>query len=94
MKVNLKPIGDRLIVQRVESQEKTAGGILLPDNARTKPQRGKVLAVGPGRLKKDGTRVPPQVKVGDTILFTNWAGDEFQERSTSNDILVLAVLGE
>jgi chaperonin GroES len=99
MKVNLKPIGDRLIVQRVEAQEKTAGGILLPDNARTKPQRGKVLAVGPGRLKKDGTRVPPQVKVGDTILFTTWAGDEFRERSTTNDILVmreedvLAVLG-
>ena len=100
MKVNLKPIGDRLIVQRVEAQEKTAGGILLPDNARTKPQRGKVLAVGPGRLKKDGTRAAPQVKVGDTILFTTWAGDEFRERSASNDILVmreedvLAVLGE
>jgi chaperonin GroES len=98
--MKLKPIGDRLIVQRVEAQEKTAGGILLPDNARQKPQKGKVLAVGPGRLKKDGTRVAPQVKVGDTILFTTWAGDEYREKPTGNNILVmheedvLAVLGE
>jgi chaperonin GroES len=98
--MKLKPIGDRLIVQRVEAQEKTAGGILLPDNARTKPQKGKVLAVGPGRLKKDGTRLAPQVKEGDIVLFTTWAGDEFREKPTGNNILVmreediLAVLGE
>ncbi len=87
--MKLKPLGDRLIIQRVEAQEKTAGGILLPDNAKQKPQRGKVLAVGPGRLKKDGTRAAPQVKVGDTVLFTNWAGDEFKEKPTGGEILVM-----
>jgi chaperonin GroES len=87
--MKLKPIGDRLIVQRMESQEKTAGGILLPDAAKQKPQRGKVLAVGPGRMKKDGSRAEPQVKVGDTILFTSWAGDEYKERPTGNEILVM-----
>ena len=97
--MKLKPIGDRLIIQRLESQEKTAGGILLPDSAKKKPQRGKVLAVGPGRLKKDGSRAVPQVKVGDTVLFTNWAGDEFKEIRGQNVLLmreedVLAVLDE
>ena len=87
--MKLKPVGDRLIVQRVESQEKTAGGILLPDTAKQKPQRGKVLAVGPGRMKKDGSRAEPKVKVGDTILFTNWAGDEYKEKPTGNEILVM-----
>jgi chaperonin GroES len=87
--MRLKPLGDRIVVQRVEAQEKTAGGILLPDNAKKKPQRGKVLAVGAGRLKKDGTRAPLQVKVGDTILFTAWAGDEYKERPTGNDILLM-----
>jgi chaperonin GroES len=87
--MKLKPIGDRLIIQRLESQEKTAGGILLPDSAKKKPQRGKVLAVGPGKLKKDGSRAVPQVKVGDTVLFTNWAGDEFKERSSADEILVM-----
>jgi chaperonin GroES len=87
--MNLKPLGDRLIVQRLESQEKTAGGILLPDTAKQKPQRGKVLAVGAGRLRKDGSRAQPQVKVGDTVLFTAWAGDEYKQRSTGNDILVM-----
>jgi chaperonin GroES len=87
--MKLKPLGDRIIVQRVEAEEKTAGGILLPDNARQKPQRGKVLAVGPGRLRKDGTRAAPQVKTGDTILFTMWAGDEYREKPTGNNILVM-----
>jgi chaperonin GroES len=96
----LRPLGDRIIVRRAKAEEKTAGGLLLPDAAKNKPQKGRVEAVGSGHLLKNGERRPLQVKVGDTVLFTAWAGDEFQERSTSDTILimregdVLAVLGE
>jgi chaperonin GroES len=98
--MKVKPLGDRLVVRRFESQEKTAGGIILPDNAKSKPQKGKVLAVGQGRLMKDGSRKPLQVKEGDTVLFTTWAGDEFKDRANIENILimreedVLAVLDE
>src|SRR3954452_1555474 len=97
--MQIKPLGDRIVIRRFEAQEKTAGGILLPDTAKNKPQKGKVLAVGPGRLVKDGTRRPLQVKEGDTVLFTNWAGDEFKEGHGDNILLmreedVLAVLDE
>jgi chaperonin GroES len=97
--MKVKPLGDRLVVRRFESQETTAGGIILPDNAKEKPQKGKVLAVGQGRLLKDGTRKPLQVKEGDTILFTTWAGDEFKERNVEDILImreedVLAVLDE
>jgi chaperonin GroES len=98
--MKIKPLGDRIVVRRFEAQEKTAGGILLPDTAKNKPQKGKVLAVGPGRLLKDGTRRPLQVKEGDTVLFTTWAGDEFKEGQKRENILlmreedVLAVLDE
>jgi len=97
--MKIKPLGDRIVIKRSEAQEKTAGGIVLPDSARDKPQRGKVLAVGPGRMVKDGTRRPLQVKVGDTVLFTNWAGDEFKESRGDNVLLmreedVLAVIDE
>jgi len=87
--MNLKPIGDRIIVRRETASETTKGGILLPDNAKNKPQRGTVLAVGPGRQKKDGTRVPMQLKVGDSVLFTSWAGDEFKDRKDPNEVLVM-----
>jgi chaperonin GroES len=76
--MNLKPLGDRVVVQREEAQDKTAGGIVLPDTAKDKPQKGKVLAVGDGRLTKDGKRRDLQVKVGDSVLFTSYAGDEFK----------------
>ena len=78
--MKIKPLGDRIVVRRFSAEEKTTGGILLPDTARNKPQKGEVLAVGPGRLLKDGTRRNLQVKEGDTVLFTAWAGDEFKER--------------
>jgi chaperonin GroES len=87
--MKLKPLGDRIIVRRFESQEKTSGGILLPDSAKDKPQKGKVLAVGQGKLTKDGKRLSPQVKEGDTILFTTWAGDEFKEHRTKDEVLVM-----
>jgi chaperonin GroES len=67
----------------------TKGGIVLPDNARQKPQRGTVLAVGPGKLLKDGKRKPLQVKEGDTVLFTAWAGDEFKQKASKDVILVM-----
>jgi chaperonin GroES len=75
--MTLKPIGDRLVVQRQEAGEKTKGGIILPDNAKEKPQIGKVVAVGDGRLLKNGKKVELNVKKGDTVLFTSYAGDEF-----------------
>src|SRR5205807_9816982 len=88
MAMKLKPLGDRVIVRRSEAQEKTAGGILLPDSAKNKPQRGEILAVGPGRVIKDGSRQPLQLKVGDVVLFTNWAGDEFKQ-SHGDDVLLM-----
>ena len=81
--MNIKPLNDRIVVQREEATEKTSGGILLPDSAKNKPQRGKVLAVGPGKLLKDGSRQGLQVKVGDSVLFTAWAGDEFKDKHRS-----------
>jgi chaperonin GroES len=97
--MKIRPLGDRIVIRRFEAQEKTAGGILLPDTAKNKPQKGKVLHVGPGRLLKDGSRQPLQVKEGDVVLFTNWAGDEFKESRGENILLmreedVLAVLDE
>jgi len=98
--MKLRPLGDRVIVRRSEAQDKTAGGIILPDSAKNKPQKGKVLAVGPGRLLKNGNRKSPQVREGDTVLFTSWAGDEFKERGREDQVLVmheediLAVLDE
>jgi len=88
--MNLQPIDDRILVQRLASEEKTAGGILLPDSAKEKPQKGKVIAAGPGKVNKDGKRAAMQVKVGDTVLFTSWAGDEVKKQySTSDDLLIM-----
>lgn len=95
--MNIKPLGDRVLVEREAKEDKTAGGIVLPDNAREKPQIGKVLAVGEGKQVKDGTRRPLQVKVGDRVYFTSWAGDEYKAKD--KDVLlmreedILAVLG-
>jgi len=86
MNMKIKPLGDRIVVQRQESQGKTMGGIFLPDSAKDKPQRGKV-AVGPGKMLKDGSRRPLQVKEGDSIIFTTWAGDEFKDRKS--DVILL-----
>lgn len=86
--MKVKPLGDRVVVRRQEAEEKTAGGIVLPDSAKNKPQQGKVLAVGAGRLLKDGTRRGLQVKVGDTVLFTAWAGDEYKEPKGDNILLM------
>ncbi len=75
-KTVIKPLDDRIVVTRTEAQEKSAGGIFLPEAAKEKPQEGKVLAVGPGKLLDDGSRSKPDVAVGDVILFGKYSGTE------------------
>ena len=70
-----RPLGDRVLIKRVEEEEKTKGGIIIPDTAKEKPQEGEILAVGPGRYD-DGKRVPMEVKVGDKVLFGKYSGTE------------------
>ena len=76
--MNLKPLGDRLIVKAVEEEETTASGLVLPDTAKEKPQKGTVLAVGPGRTLDDGKRESIDVKKGDSVLYAKYAGTEFK----------------
>ena len=76
--MNLKPLGDRLIVQAIEEDETTASGIVLPDTAKEKPQEGRILAVGPGRILDDGKRESVDVKKGDKVLYAKYAGTEFK----------------
>jgi chaperonin GroES len=76
--IKLQPLGDRVVVEREESEAVTAGGIVLPDSAKDKPARGKIVSVGDGRLLDDGSRGAFQVKVGDRVLFTSYAGEEFK----------------
>ncbi|MFA5422867.1 MAG: co-chaperone GroES [Phycisphaerae bacterium] len=74
--MKIKPLSDKILVQRLEAETKTAGGIVLPDTAKEKPQRGKVVATGPGRTLEDGSVKKMQVKKGDAVLFTSYAGTE------------------
>ncbi len=76
--MKIQPLGDRVVVEREEAKATTAGGIVLPDTAKDKPQKGKVIAIGDGRITKDGKKRPLQVKIGDQVLFTSYAGDEFK----------------
>ena len=69
-------MADRVVVQSLEAEEKTASGIILPDTAKEKPQKGKILAVGPGRITEDGSRLPMEVKAGDTVIYAKYAGSE------------------
>lgn len=70
------PLGDRVVLERAEAEETTAGGIVLPDSARDKPQRGRVVAIGDGHVKNDGTKTPLTVKEGDNVIFSSYAGDD------------------
>lgn len=74
----LRPLGDRVVVKRIEEEAKTKGGIVLPDTAKEKPQKGKVIAVGSGRLLDNGTKVPLEVKQGDTVVFAKYGGTEIE----------------
>jgi chaperonin GroES len=76
--LKLQPLGDRVVLERDESEKMTAGGIVLPDSAKDKPTRGKVVSIGDGRLLDSGKRVGLQVKVGDHVLFSSYAGDTFK----------------
>ena len=94
--MKLSPLGDRILVTRVDSEEKTSGGIIIPDTAKEKPQEGKVVAVGPGKTNDDGDTVPLSVKKGDKILFSKYAGTEIniegEEHLFIREEDVLAVL--
>lgn len=75
----LKPLADRVLIKVVEAEEKTKGGILLPDTAQKKSQRGEVLAVGPGKISDNGTRIPLDLKPGDKVLFAKYAGTDIED---------------
>ena len=76
--MKVRPLHDRLIVQRLEEEEKTKGGIIIPDTAKEKPVEGKVIAVGAGRIKRDGTKMPLEIKKGDRVLYAKYAGTEIK----------------
>jgi chaperonin GroES len=76
--MKITPLNDKVLIERVEADDKTTGGIILPDTAKEKPKQGKVLALGEGKLLENGQRVPFQVKVGDRVLFSSYAGNEVQ----------------
>lgn len=85
--IKVVPLGDRVVLRRAGAESTTAGGIVLPDTARDKPQRGTVIAVGEGHITKDGKRHPLTVKAGDEVIFSSYAGDEF--RVDDDDFLLL-----
>ena len=93
----IRPLEDRVVIKQIEAEEKTAGGIVLPDTAKEKPQRGKVTAVGPGRLLKNGSRATPGLRVGDQVLFGKYAGTEVTVNEVEFKILreseILAKVG-
>ena len=76
--MKLKPLNDRVLVKRLESEEKTAGGLFIPDTAKEKPSKGEVVAVGPGKTADDGKVIPMTVKAGDQVLFNKYAGTEIK----------------
>ena len=94
--MNLKPLADRLVVEPIEQEEVTSGGIILPETAKEKPQQGKVIAVGSGRVDEKGNRIPMEVKKGDTILFGKYSGNEIRVGEEEHLIMreedVLAVI--
>ncbi len=93
--MKVEPLGDKVVIKRLEAEETTAGGIVLPGSAQEKPKQGRVLSVGDGKQLKDGTRAPHQVKEGDRVMFSSYAGtevtidDEELLIMSSDDILVV-----
>lgn len=85
--MNLRPLHDRVVVQPLEEEEKTAGGIIIPDSAKEKPMQGKVIACGPGARGDDGKLVPLDVKKGDRVLYGKWSGTEV--RIEGKDVLIM-----
>ncbi len=96
--MNMKPLGERVIIKMLEKEETTASGIVLPDTAKEKPQEGEVVAVGPGRLLENGSRVALEVKVGDKVIYSKYSGTEVKKDGVEYLILngerdILAILG-
>jgi chaperonin GroES len=87
-KVRLQPLGDRVVVERDESEETTAGGIVLPDSAQDTPARGRILAVGDGKLTDEGKRTPLQVKINDRVIFSSYAGEKFETEDGTELLLM------
>ena len=96
MAITIKPLEDRIVIRQVDSEEKTASGLYIPDAAKEKPQEGEVLAVGPGRIDDNGNRVPVDVKVGDHVIFSRYGGTEVKYDGEELQILsardVLAIV--
>ena len=94
--MKIRPLNDRVLVLRVAEEQKTAGGLIIPDTAKEKPQEGKIVAVGPGKMGEDGKRTKPDVKKGDRILFSQYAGNEInidgEEHLFMKEDDILAVL--
>lgn len=95
--MKIKPLNNRVLVLRVEPEQKTKGGIIIPDTAKEKPQEGKVAAVGPGKMADDGKRIPLEVKPGDRILFSKYAGTEINIDDVEHIVMkeddILAIIG-
>jgi chaperonin GroES len=87
MAVKLQPLGDRLVVKPIEKEEMTKSGLVIPDTAKEKPQEGQVIAVGPGRLSEDGTRIAMDLKVGDIVLYARYGGTEIKVDNV--DLMIL-----
>ena len=95
--MKLKPLNDRVLVKRLDVEEKTAGGLFIPDTAKEKPSKGEVVAVGPGRVNNDGKTIPMQVKPGNAVLFNKYAGTEIkldgEEHLVMREDDILAIIG-
>lgn len=89
MAISLKPLADRVLVEPIEDEEVTPGGIVLPETAKEKPQRGKILAVGPGGRDEDGKVIAMEVAVGDTVLFAKYSGSEVPVKISGKKLLLL-----
>ena len=87
MAIKLQPLGDRVVVQPSQEEEVSKGGIILPDTVKEKPQRGMIIAVGPGRLDEEGKRIPMEVKKGDKVIYSKYAGSEIKQ--DDKEVLVL-----
>src|ERR1700759_2416444 len=86
-RMKFRPLGDRVVVRRVQEDQKTAGGIIIPDTVAEKPQQGEIISVGPGALDDNGKRVVPEVKAGDLVLFGKWSGTEV--KIDGEDLLIM-----
>jgi chaperonin GroES len=96
--MKIKPLGDRVLVKRIKEEDKTKGGIIIPDTAKEKPQEGKVMAVGRGKVAEDGKLIAPEVKAGDKILFGKYSGSEIKLDGEEHIVLreddILGIISE